>query len=187
LPPRHPSMARRTSCEVPLHLAEAFSRSGPRAEVRSDAQPLPAVHLGRREVPGPEAVPTGVLPFEVFPSPTAAPRHRGHYPLAVGLVGALALPLPGLLARDSFHPSTSRPCSVVESVAPSPRCRFEEPDTSLGFMVRQVLDSAVRVRGRAAALHPEVLRASPRTRSFRGAPRSRRHHRWLRPVLARRA
>jgi hypothetical protein len=185
--PPHPSMVRRTSCEVPLRLAEAFCRSGPRAEAHSGAQPFPAVHLGRREVPGPEAVPTGVLPFEVFPSPTAAPRHRGPCPLVVGLAGALARPLPALLARGSFHPSTSRRCSIVESVARSPRCRFDGPDTSLGFMVRQVLDPAGLPRCRAAALHPKVRRASPWTLPLRDVPRSRRLRRWLKPVLARRA
>jgi len=90
-------------------------------------------------IPGPVAVPSSVLPFEVFPSPTAVPRHRGLCPLAVASFGAPRSPLPMLLMRDSEGCSTSRPCSVAESVAACLRFQIQAARYFLGLMVRQAM------------------------------------------------
>jgi len=66
-------------------------------------------------------IPNGATPFEAFPSPTAAPRHRGRCPLAIRSTAFHLSPAtPKGVRGRRLRPGTltTGPCSVVESVAP---------------------------------------------------------------------
>jgi len=66
-------------------------------------------------VPGTCAVPSGVLPFEVFPSSTAAPRHRGRCPLAVASSGVRSVHRCRCLV---LLPRVARPRGLAPSPSP---------------------------------------------------------------------
>jgi len=66
-------------------------------------------------------IPDGATPFEAFPSPTAAPRHRGRCPLAIRSAACHLVPAtPEGVRGWRLRPwtLTTGPCSVVESVVP---------------------------------------------------------------------
>jgi len=78
--------------------------------------PGEADHRWRDSVPSP-GLPRDAPPFGAFPSPTAVPRHRGPCPRAVLRRRDPVQALPPCPCSLRSSP-TSRPCSVVESVAP---------------------------------------------------------------------
>lgn len=111
----------------------------------------------RARVPGtprgsrPEAVPAGALPFGGFPSPTAAPRHRGRFLLAVACSGALVTCCQ--VARAWFLCKLDLEALLRRRV----RCHLlplpaEGARSSLGLMVRQDRGTHAAHTGQGVAL-----------------------------------
>lgn len=118
----------RPALVVPAPAGPPRRRGGPtlRVRVATDARgavsTLPsALRWGWAEgTSSAVAFPCGASPFGAFPSPVAVPRHRGPCLLAV-VPWPAAVPSARRRASSSAPlpwPSTSRPCSTDESVAP---------------------------------------------------------------------
>jgi len=130
----------------PLRLEPAVVSPPPRAS--DSARRCPAalrrqagvVQQDRECFPA-RCLPRDAPPFGVFPSPTAVPRHRGPMP---SRRPAPLLRTVDLRCRSSLvlarMPPASRPCSIVESVAP----RWPTPArrAALPLHLAQVLPSA---------------------------------------------
>jgi len=114
-----------------------------------------------------EAPPLGEIPFEAFPSLTASTRHQG-YPCSPSFVPprcwrCSSSPLRVATQRRVWRrASTSRPCSVRESVANVRCCHRTPPDAPMGLLSGIGWSSWAPCHGpKAAAAH----RLCPKARS----------------------